>query len=123
MMPRARNRWQRCRQMLEWAKTEFAVPPETRLVVVPKIIYRGDECAGLTGRGGRGGGMVITLASRVILNEFCAIMVMEHEIAHAVTYDKGRGILHGPSFHHVHGLVQDHWEHHGISDADTYPTE
>lgn len=122
-MPVARNRWERCRQVLAWAKSEFPIPPETRIVVVPKIMFEGRECAGLTGRGGRNGGMVITLSSRVILNEFCAVMVLEHEIAHTVTYDEGKGILHGPSFHRVHGMIQDAFEHHGVSEADTFPTE
>jgi len=122
-MPQARNRWERCRQILECSKTEFPVPPETELIVVPRIVYRGDECGGLTARGGRNGGMRITLSSSACLNEFCAVMVLEHELAHAATYDEGRGILHGPSFHAVHGQIQDAFEHHGISDSDTYPTE
>ncbi len=77
----------------------------------------------MTGRGVRGKGMVIALSSRVLLNEFCAVMVLEHEMAHAITFDEGKGILHGPSFHRVHGLIQDAFEHHGISEADTFPVD
>jgi hypothetical protein len=122
-MPKARNRWERCRQILAWAKTEFPIPPETELAVAAKIYYRKEECGGLTGRGGPNRSMRIALSSSACPNEFCAVMVLEHEMAHAATYDEGKGILHGPRFHEMHGRIQDAFEHHGISDADTFPTE
>lgn len=123
MMPKARNRWQRCNQILAWSKTEFEIPPETLIVVAPKVIYKGDKCAGLTGRGGRGGGMRIALSSSALPNEFCAVLVLLHELAHAELYDEGFGILHGPRYHERAGIIHDAWEHHGISDSDNFPTE
>lgn len=120
-MPVARNRWQRCHQILEWAKSEFPVPPETKLVIKRKIVHEGHECAGLTWRDR--GKMKIELSSSILPNLTCARMVLFHEIGHAILFDEGLGMAEGPRVREMAGSVEDAYEHHGFSDAEAFPTE
>lgn len=102
---------------MAWAKTEFPIPEETKIIVLPKIMYKGVECAGLAARGGRGDQMVVTLSRSVLLNRTAAIWCLFHELAHTILYDEGLGVLHGPRFHEVQGDLNDRWEHHGELDS------
>lgn len=120
-MPKRLNRWQRCRQILAWAKTEFPIPPETELRVAKKLLYKGQECAGLTWR--ERGKMKIALSSTVLPNLTCARMVLFHEIGHSILYDDGLGMAEGPKVREMAGQVEDAYEHHGFSDAESFPTE
>lgn len=120
-MPKARNRWERCNQILAWAKTEFPIPAETRLRVAKKVLYKKQECAGLTYR--ERGRMYIALSSSALPNEFCATLILMHELGHAWLFDEGLGMEHGPRFRECAGKIEDAWEHHGLSDSETFPVD
>lgn len=112
-----KSKWDRCRQILAWAKTEFPIPEDTEIRTAPRIFYEGDECQGLTGRDHEDGPMVIWLSERLNPMTHVAIDTLLHEMAHAELWDSGLGIQHGRKFHRHAGDIYDAWEHHGKSDS------
>lgn len=124
MRTRARNRFERCIQILRWLNEEFDIYEQGALRVewvdrVQPCKRTGrDEVYGMVTE--RGGKLIMLLSERNNRTAAQAIDTMIHEAAHVALWDTGRGLLHGDEFWRVYGRMQDAYDHHGWQDSKSY---
>lgn len=124
MRTRARNRYERCVQVLRWLNEEFELAEEGALRfewktnLEPNKKTGKDSIYGITFE--RGGRLVIALSSQSCRTHAQAVETLIHEAAHVKLWDTGRGLLHGPEFWKVFGEMMDAFEHHGYEDSKGY---
>lgn len=117
MRTKARNRWERCVQVLRWLKEEFELP-ELRFEVVETIGE--DDLGEMEEVDGR---LVIRVSSKMCRSVNEAIETTIHEAAHAKLYHRGLGHFHGPSFRKIDGQMRDAFDHHGHHDSRAFSCE
>lgn len=123
MRTHARNRFERCVQVLRWAIEEFEVEEGTlRLewvsMLSPCKRTGREQLYGETTEGR--GKIIIRLSARSCATRSQAVETLLHEFAHALMWSTGRGLLHGPEFWQVFGRISDAYDHHGHEDSKSY---
>lgn len=120
---RARNRYERCVQVLRWLMEEFEIEDGTlRLewcnLLAPDRETGKETVYGLTTEAKDR--IVIRLSERGCRTTALAVETLIHETAHAYLWETGRGLLHGPEFWQILGRMSDAFDHHGHEDSKHY---
>lgn len=120
-MPRARNRYERCRQVLRWILAEWPAGRRVQLDFAKKLE---DGIAGECYRERR------TIVIRLLDQRCCRCLIdtLIHEAAHAILWPVSLAELrvehHGPEFWALYGQITDRFDHdHGAEQSMDYPTE
>lgn len=119
MQRKARNRWERAAQVLNWLKKDFDLPGDPFLEVADSV--DGDESFGeIKARGDR---FAIRISRRLCTTIHLAVEVTIHEAAHVKLYRRGLGHFHGPAYWQTYGEMMDAFNNYGFQDSRAYPTE
>ena len=116
-MPRARNRFQRCEQVLAWLVAEYPCGRPVSIEWKPQLKDKTGEWMAHTVRRGRA--LEIHMSRRMLRTWMESVDTLLHEYAHAVlwgvagqeTDDTGRH--HPPAFWAQYGEISDRWNHEG----------
>ena len=121
VMPKARNRYDRALQVLKWLNSEFEFPRKLRLEWVEEIPRDAESPRGYLGECDEvGDRLVIRLCARSCRSRNETVETVIHEAAHAALWDQGLGYQHGPVFWKTFGQMMDAYDHHGMSDSESF---
>ena len=119
-MPKARNRRDRCIQVMRWLKEEFDLPA-CRFEWMETIEWeegKGEQTFGQTLE--VRGKLTIQISQAGCRTYSQALETTIHEAAHVALWNEGLGLRHGDKFWRVYGRMMDAYEHHGSLDSRTY---
>ena len=120
-MAKARNRRDRCIQILSWLKEEFDLPA-CRFEWMESIDWyegKGEMTLGQTLE--VRGNLTIQISEAGCRTKSQAIETTIHEAAHVKLWEEGTGFLHGDKFWRCYGRMADAYEHHGFMDSQALP--
>lgn len=120
-MPKARNRYDRCAQILQWLKSEFPLERLQGIEWKAELMNGNEPCHGWVEE--RGDKLVICVSKKLCRTKAEAIETVIHEAAHASLWKDGLGYFHGDKFWIRYGRMADAYEHHGWSDSKSYEVE
>ena len=119
----AKNRFERCVQVLRWLNEEFDLFEDGSLrfefVDMIEATPQGkDALEGCVFE--HRGKLVVQISARTCRTTSHAIAVLIPEAAHIALWSTGRGLLHGDEFWRTYGRMADAYDHHGCQDSKTY---
>ena len=127
-MRKAKNRFERSRQVLGWLKSEWPAGRKVELIWVKEIPYEDggkiEQASGQTYREGRH--LVIELSMRKCRTWEDSTHTLIHEYAHAVLWGPAsieESVEHHPvQFYALQGEMENRWDHdHGWEHANEFP--
>ena len=121
---KAKNRFERSKQIVAWLKTEFKLDSLKEVIWVD-VLFDEDEKYQLCGcvEEEDNGNLTITLSKRACTTTQLTIDTVIHEAAHAALWNTGLGMLHGDKFWKRYGRMMDAYEHHGYMDSRAFNVE
>ena len=119
MRRKARTRWERAAQVLNWLTEEFDLPGNPFIAVVDAV--DGDESFGEVKL--RGDRFAVCLSRRLCRSVAQTVETTVHEAAHIRLYRDGIGLYHGPKFWRAYGEMIDAFNNYGFQDSLAFPLE
>lgn len=124
-MPRARNRFERCRQVLRWLESEYPCGRKISIRWHPELRDKTGEWDAHTVRNGRA--LEIHMSSRKCPTWTTAVDTLIHEYAHALLWgvsqqeSSDESTHHPPEFWAAYGRISDRFHHdHGAEESCEY---